>query len=113
MKIEDDRHRVPPDAGPWRIRWERPSGDSGLGRTRYLSRADADRDAELCCKNCQEVQGRLGPYPVGARVVTEREQRERLALPQIWFVSRTFEAARGHLRAKAQGSSSGAGAGRT
>ncbi len=44
----------PPEIGPWRIRWTRPNGESGLGVISYTYREDADRDSARCSKVCRE-----------------------------------------------------------
>lgn len=58
----------PPHEGPWRVRWTRPSGESGLSVISYRRRGDAQHDADLCARTCREgCAYDVVPDPGGAR----------------------------------------------
>jgi hypothetical protein len=43
-----------PYRGPYRIRWTRTNGESGLGMVSYQSMVDVDEDAGACRRYCRE-----------------------------------------------------------
>lgn len=43
-----------PVDGPWRMRWTRQNGETGLNTVSYSKREDAEHDAYWCNRVCQE-----------------------------------------------------------